>query len=123
MDILIVKGDLRDEYKRKDDLWRRFYVRLLTTYANFVWKYNALVLYPLTIDIRLGNMKFYYFKYGIGYVKRRIDSYNQTLGHRLEGRNVDINTKEFFIDTILTDKDQISDQLDDEMSKYMAENY
>jgi hypothetical protein len=118
MDRLLVETkELRPEYRERNRLWDKFYKRFCLTLA-LIWKSRPLIHYPLTIDIELGTMKYDYFKFGIEHTLRRIWRYNVIMGARLEGRNVDLDTKDFYIETLLTDEQAVEDQLNKELLEH-----
>jgi len=120
MDRLLVETtELRPEYQERNRLWEKYYKRFFLFYAHMRWKPLAIVHYGVVIDIELGTVKYYYFKYGITYALKRIVNYNQVLAHRLEGRNVELDPKDFYIETLLTDSEQINNQLDKELLQYV----
>ncbi len=118
MDKLLVETkELKPEYQERGRLWEKFYERLCFWVAAFLWKRRPLIHYPLTIDIRLGTIKYDYLKFGIKHTLNRILRYNIIMGARMEGRNVDLDPKDFYIEELLTDKEQIKDQLDKEFNE------
>lgn len=90
------------------------YHELAIAYAEFIWRDDPMVSYPLQIDIKLGNMKFYFFKHGMKGVRNRIDKYNKVLISRVHKNSDDIDTTQFYIQSIFTDKRSIENQLDNE---------
>lgn len=120
MDLLVTEEELKEEYHRKEWLWDTIYQRIAQKYANLLWKNNPLILFPLKIDITLGNMRYHYYKYGITRVKERIDGYGRIIAGKLRGRDFDLelDSKEFYIKTVLTDEESILDQLDKEITQF-----
>jgi len=118
MDRLLVETpELQHEYKERNRLWEKYYKRFCLFYA-LMWKKRPLIHYPLTIDIELGGMKYQYFRFGFKAVLRRIKCYNIILGSRLEGRSVDVDPKDFYIQTLLTDEQAVEDQLNKELLEH-----
>ena len=119
-ELLVTESELKIEYKRKSELWDKVYQRVFLAYAKLRWRHNPLVAYPLVIDIRLGTMKYHFFKFGAVHVKRRIDAYHALMMTRLKGEKIaDLeNTDEFYIKTVLTDQESINDQLDKEIIQH-----
>jgi hypothetical protein len=117
MDRLLVETkELRPEYQDLNRLWKNFYKRFCLTLVHLTWKSSA-IRYGITIDIELGTMKYHYFKHGMVHVIKRIKNYHFVLGHKLEGR-IDIDPKDFYIQTLLTDKEQIDEQLNKELIQH-----
>ena len=121
MRLLVTEKELKQEYQRKDWLWNTIYERIALKYASLLWIKNPLISFPLTIEIRLGSMKYHYFKYGIGHVKKRIEQYGSIFAQKFQGRDVDleVNSDEFYIKTVLTDKESIEDQLHKEIIQHI----
>lgn len=118
MDKLLVEtSTLRPEFKRADRLWKKFYMRFSLLYAALVWKTSPLVHYPLVIDIRLGTMKYYYFRYGIMTVLKRIFYYNRVLRDRLRKDSPEIDFMSFYLTKLLTDEEAIKQQLEKEFEE------
>jgi len=113
--LLVTEKELKEEYVAKDELWKKVYRRVFSAYVKMRWRYNPLISYPLAIDIHLGTIKYYYFRFGASYVKKRIDNYNIVMGQKLEGRHIDLDPTDFYIQTVLTDEDSINEQLDKEI--------
>jgi hypothetical protein len=66
------------------------------------------------VDIELGCMKYYYFKYGIVQALKRVRTFNRTLG-----QSINLDPKDFYIHTLLTDTEEIDKQLDKELLQYV----
>ena len=119
MDRLLVETkELRPEYKERNRLWEKFYKRFCLTLVTLTWKQISIIHYNVVVDIELGTMKYYYFKHGMGYVIRRIKNYHSIVGHRSQNRNVDIDPKDFYIQTLLTDTKQVEEQLNRELIQH-----
>ena len=117
MDKLLVQTkELKPEFKRRNRLWNLFLRRYFLGFAS-IWKEHPLIDYLLTIDIELGSMKYYYFQHGFKYTRDKIMKYNLVIAERLEGKEVELNLKDFYIQTLLTDKEQVENQLSIELEE------
>jgi hypothetical protein len=119
MDKLLVETKmLKPEYLRRERLWKLFVRRFCLILAK-VWNRHALIAYPLMIEIQLGVMQYHYFKFGIEAVARRIFNYNLILMSRLKGNSTDLDPEDFYLTNLLTDEQEIKDQLHKELLDYV----
>jgi len=120
--LIVTNRKLKPEYRRRNWWWNRFFKKFFLKYSESVWKNQALIAYPLTIDIELGTMRYFYMKYGFTHVYMRITKYNVIMVARLTGRGdiVDfLEEEDFYEKTVLIREEDIKDQLDKEISEIM----
>ena len=120
MNLLVTEKELKEEYRHREWQWNTFYRRVAQKYAEVLWKNNPLILYPLSMDIAIGNMKYRYFKFGIKHVWNRINRYHEVFARKFRGRDVDleVDSEQFYIRTVLTNEEDILDQLDKEIREF-----
>ena len=115
MDRLLVETpELRPEYQERNRLWENYYKRFCLFIAHMRWRPLSIIHYGLVVDIELGSMKYYYLKYGMTYVIKRINYYHIAIKKRTE-----LDPKDFYIHTLLTDTEDINNQLDKEILQYV----
>jgi len=119
--LLVTEKDLKPKYKPKEILWNIWYKRFFTLYAKTMWKDTIIVLYPLIVDIELGDIKYRFFKYNFSHVVNRINNYETVLSDRFNGKDDKFDTEEFHIKTVYTDENSINEQLEKEMFSHMIQ--
>jgi len=77
--------DLKVRYWFINLLWYIFVKPVLKAVTYVVHNQRYLIAYPLMIDIELGQMKFYYFKYGFFAVVKRASNYPDVIIARAFG--------------------------------------
>jgi len=119
MELKVIGKKLQPKYWFRNWLWNKLYLKIVSNYAKKTWNDYPIVAYPLMIDISFGTMKYYYFKYGIKGIEKRIKTYNKVIANMIEKRNLDdeINVDQFYIQRTLTSKKSIAKQLDEEFSQ------
>jgi len=116
MNELITYAGLKREYYLSNFLWKYVVKRILGIITKLWQKTQPLVAYPLVIDIELGTMKLYYFKYGFSRVIGRAYHYNKVLLKKMEGeQEEELDVNDFLRENRLTKKEDIDEQLEQEM--------
>lgn len=120
MDKLLVETkELKPEYQERNRLWEKYYKRFCLFLAHARWKPFSIIHYSIVIDIEIGMMKYYYFKYGMIHVIKRIKNYHTIIAQRVRDRGVELDPKDFHVHTLLTNTEEINDQLNKELLAYV----
>jgi len=117
--IIEIKGKLKEKYKIKQWLWKYLFKRFCVWIAEALWSNAPFLIFLLIANIQFGTMKYYYFKYGLGYVLKRIRSYNKILSNQIEDKDTEIDSKEFYMSILITGEDDINIQLNREIRKFL----
>ena len=106
---------LKPEYEAANRLWEKFFKRFFRVIAWLLWRNRPLVHYPLVIDIELGNMQYQYMYFGFKKTLIRINRFNVILVARMDNKGVDLSRKRFYVTEVLTDPEEIEEQLNKEL--------
>ena len=111
--------DLQKKYWLRYILWHIFNKQIFLLIAKS-WGKHAIVAFPLTIDIEVGNMMYFYLLNGWGKTLDRCVDYNLVIGKHLRGEGRDDEGIDL---QCLTKKARYQAELDREMSGLINEYY
>lgn len=111
--------DLQKKYWLRYILWRIVDKRVLLLIAK-AWKEYPIVAFPLTIDIEIGNMIYFYLLNGWNKTLVRCTTYNEVIAAHLKGEGRDDEGIDL---QCLTKKARYQAELDREISGLINEYY
>lgn len=123
--LVVLTKDLKPQYWFRNLMWK-YAKRFYKVYANG-WRRHAIVSFPLSIEIEMGNMQFYFLKHGFFKTLTVVKTYNKVICQRLDysvgkvrtPHEIDtLNKDDFFKNMVLIDKEDIEIQLDNEIRRF-----
>lgn len=120
--LVALSKDLKPQYWLRSLMWK-YAKRFYKVYANG-WRGHSIVSFPLSIEIELGNMQYYFLKHGFFKTLTVVKTYNKVIAQRISysvgkvrtPHEIDtLNKDDFYRNIVLMDKEDIEKQLDNEI--------